>query len=516
MKLDRELHLSVPSASSGNARGKSAKAFSAGGLVALLVFAFAGHAFGNKKPKFAYVANQGSNSVSAYTIDNATGALSPVPGSPFAAGTNPSSVAVDTSGKFAYVANLNSNDVSAYTIDINAGALSPVPGSPFAAGVAPFWVAVDPSSHFVFVANGCGASCGTVSAYTIDNTTGALSPVPGSPFAAGTTPSSVAVDPSGKFAFVANSGSTTVSAYMIDSTTGALTPVPGSPFAAGMAPYSVVVEPSGAFAYVANSGSGTVSAYRIDSAAGTLSPVPGSPFAAGVNPLRAAVDPSGQFAYVVGGVSDISAYTIDSTTGALSPVPGSPFAAGTNPFGVAVDPSGKFTYVANYSSDDVSAYIIDSATGALRLVPGSPFAAGAFPFSVAVAGQSTVPFAILRLMAEIDLDRKASFEVEGHFSLGVGSNGISPPSEDVNLRVATFSTTIPAGSFIDEGRGTFEFKGFINGMDLKVVIHRVGGDRFLFTADGAGANLIGTMNPVTVELSIGDDDGSTTVTAQFD
>src|SRR6266852_5478023 len=115
--------------------GKSSKAFSAGGLVVLLLLAFASQAFGQKKPKFAYVANQcgnvsctGSGNVSGYTIDSTTGVLSPVPGSPFAAGSAPSSVAVDPAGKFAYVTNLNSNDVSAYTIDSTTGALSPITG----------------------------------------------------------------------------------------------------------------------------------------------------------------------------------------------------------------------------------------------------------------------------------------------------------------------------------------------------------------------------------------------------
>ncbi len=79
-------------------------------------------------------------------------------------------------------------------------------------------------------------------------------------------PDSVTVDPSGKFAYVANSGSSNVSAYTINATTGALTAVPGSPFAAGTTPVSVTVDPSGKFAYVANSGSDTVSAYTIDPA----------------------------------------------------------------------------------------------------------------------------------------------------------------------------------------------------------------------------------------------------------
>ena len=68
------------------------------------------------------------------------GALTPVPGSPFAAGSGPVSVAVDPTGKFAYVANVDGSNVSAYSIGAN-GALTPVPGSPFAARVNPISVA---------------------------------------------------------------------------------------------------------------------------------------------------------------------------------------------------------------------------------------------------------------------------------------------------------------------------------------------------------------------------------------
>jgi DNA-binding beta-propeller fold protein YncE len=78
--------------------------------------------------QFAYVANFESNNVSAYSIDGSNGTLTPIPGSPFAAGSNPISVAVDPTGKFAYVANFVG---SAYSIGSN-GALTPIPGSPFA------------------------------------------------------------------------------------------------------------------------------------------------------------------------------------------------------------------------------------------------------------------------------------------------------------------------------------------------------------------------------------------------
>src|SRR5205085_1761719 len=85
----------------------------------------------------AYVANVNSNNVSGYTINGMTGALTPISGSPFGAGIEPFSVAVDPTGKFAYVANVKDNNVSGYTINGVTGALTPMIGSPFAAGIEP-------------------------------------------------------------------------------------------------------------------------------------------------------------------------------------------------------------------------------------------------------------------------------------------------------------------------------------------------------------------------------------------
>jgi DNA-binding beta-propeller fold protein YncE len=98
------------------------------------------------RAQFAYVANDDSNNASAYSI-GANGALVPVPGSPFKAGSFPISVAVDPTGKFAYVANYDNNTVSAYSIAAN-GALTPVPGSPFTAGPHPVSVAITPLVPF--------------------------------------------------------------------------------------------------------------------------------------------------------------------------------------------------------------------------------------------------------------------------------------------------------------------------------------------------------------------------------
>jgi len=76
------------------------------------------------------------------------------------------------------------------------------------------------------------------------------------------------LDPTGKFAYVANFGSTDVLTYTIDVGGGALTPT-GS-VSAGFNPIAIAVAPSGEFAYVTNYGSNDVSIYSIDADTGAL------------------------------------------------------------------------------------------------------------------------------------------------------------------------------------------------------------------------------------------------------
>jgi len=106
----------------------------------------------------------------------------------------------------------------------------------------------------------------------------------------GLTPASIAVDPTGKFVYVANRASNTVSGYGIDATSGVLTPLAGSPFMTGTSPVFVATDPTGKFAYVVNSGSNTVSAYTIEATSGILAPLAGSTtFTTGNDPLSLAI-----------------------------------------------------------------------------------------------------------------------------------------------------------------------------------------------------------------------------------
>ena len=296
---------------------------------------------------------------------------------------DPQSIAVDPTGKFAYVASLGCNGgtggyLSMYTINPTTGALASIglPVTTYGYGFYGEPVTVDPSGKFVYVTNlgdvydyGDGAD-GSVAMYAIDATTGALTSTgtingncPGLCF-----PSSVVVDPSGRFAYAPANGSNpgsagSVSMYTINATTGALASIGTIPTDTG--PGSVAVDPSGKFAYVTNSNSNDVSMYTINSTTGALTSI--GTIATGASPISVAVDPSGSFAYVANyGSNNVSIYSINATTGALTSI--GTTAAGSNPTSIAIHPSGTFAYVTNSNSNNVSMFTINPATGALTLI----------------------------------------------------------------------------------------------------------------------------------------------------
>jgi 6-phosphogluconolactonase (cycloisomerase 2 family) len=365
--------------------------------------------FRKKLPGKITVANYGSNNVSVYTVDAKTGALTQVAGSPFGAGTEPFGVAMmcvpsdpKCPNTFAYVTNYGSGNVSAYTVDAKTGALTQVAGSPFGAGTNPVGVAIierGKDAIFAYVTN---LGSGNVSAYAVNAKTGALRAVRGSPFGAGSGPTSLTgVENSGNtYLYVTNTGSSNVSAYTVNAKSGALKQVAGSPFGAGTEPDGVadVENNGGSYLYVTNSGSGNVSAYTISGSSGALTQVAGSPFGAGTGPFGVAdlETSGGTYLYVANDGSDnVSGYTISGSGGGLTQVAGSPFAAGSGPVGVAtcsVALGGKkgrddyFAYVTNGSSNNVSGYSIDASSGALTAVTGSPFGAGTEPYGIADNG----------------------------------------------------------------------------------------------------------------------------------
>jgi len=337
--------------------------------------------------EFAYVLNDGDNTVSMYTVDSCTGDLAALAPSAIATGANAfgsEEMVVDSSRRFAYVANLGSNasdeaTISMYTINSRTGDLTPTTPATVPTGFYPQGIAIDPSGKFVYTAN---SDDNTVSMFTVNSGTGVLTPTTPPTVATGWSPLSVTVDPTGRFAYAANQDDGTISMFTINSSTGVLTPTSPATVPAGGSPFGVTVDPSGKFAYVPNAydPNNFVSQYTINSITGVLTPTTPSVVAAGNSPASVAVDPSGKFAYVVNRQDNtVSMYTVDPNSGNLRP--NGIIATGIQPFRAAVDPAGKFLYVGNQNGGTISIYRISSAG---TLSPASTAATGSDPVSLAI------------------------------------------------------------------------------------------------------------------------------------
>ena len=225
--------------------------------------------------------------------------------------TNPTGLAVHGSGSYAYVANQGINTVSVINTATGAVAKTLVVGS------QPSAVAVSPTTNRAYVTN---RASGTVSVINTANNT-----VVGTAIRVGSLPQDVAVNATGTRVYVANSGSNTVSvintatnqviatigvgqaptavavhgsrAYVVNRTSGTVSAIDtgtNSVFAtvsAGLSPQDVAVSLSGNRIYVANTGSSTVSV--IDTANGATTTI-----GVGSEPTSLAVSPDGSLVVV--------------------------------------------------------------------------------------------------------------------------------------------------------------------------------------------------------------------------
>ena len=185
--------------------------------------------------RFLFVGNQTTGSVSVFQINATTGALVAAPGSPFFAFNLDFAevLAVDGTGNFLYVGqNFAALPVYAFSIDQNNGGLSPVTGSPFSLGVA--GVRTDFTGKFAVGLSGVFGD-NHLYVFAIDPNTGALTAVNNSPFATTMAePENLRIHPSSQFVYafgVDNSSAPAATeGFTIDPTSGALTPLAGSPF----------------------------------------------------------------------------------------------------------------------------------------------------------------------------------------------------------------------------------------------------------------------------------------------
>ena len=331
-----------------------------------------------------YVVNNNSETVSMYAMDATTGVLTALSTPTVATGNGPISITVNPTGTFAYVANASGNTVSMYAIDASSGQLTALSTPTVATETRPSSINVNPAGTFAYVTN---ETSNTVSMYAINATTGILTPLATPTVATGTGPKSIAVNPAGTFAYVAaqeiNVNINNVSMYAINATTGVLTALT-TPTVATFQPYSIAVNPAGTFAYVANDG-GIVSMYAINATSGVLTALATPTVDTGDELFTSiAVNPAGTFAYLthVNGRS-VSMFSINATTGQLTALSTPTVSTGLFPISIAVNPAGTFAYVANLGNATVSMYSINATTGILTALATPTVATGNNPFSIA-------------------------------------------------------------------------------------------------------------------------------------
>ncbi len=229
----------------------------------------------------------------------------------------------------------------------------------------------------------------TIGAFNITRSSGALTPITGSPFtvsgAFGTADGAWS-DPKGRFLFVGSEGGANIWSFTIDQTTGALTPTPGIGVFTGLSSADIMtVDASGKYLYVGQGFSSSgVAAFSINQNTGDLTPIPGSPFNLGVAQIHASL--TGEFLLGVQQIQDagsatdqhIYVFSINPNTGVPTAVTGSPFATASAPLDFAISPNGNFVYtfgtsVGGGTLGPIEGFQIDSTTGALTSLSGSPF-----------------------------------------------------------------------------------------------------------------------------------------------
>jgi DNA-binding beta-propeller fold protein YncE len=180
--------------------------------------------------------------ISGFTVSS-SGALTAIAGSPFAAGTTPTSIAVDLTSRFVYTTDSVQNQLIVYNI-VGGGALQPLTNGPFSTGTFPVGIVIDPRDKYIYVTNFNSSS---ISGYAISQVNGQPSGLATSNFDThGASPTCILVDPAfGRFVYASLSHDNLVAAARLDPNTGELSGVPNSPYSVSGTATCVTAVPHG-------------------------------------------------------------------------------------------------------------------------------------------------------------------------------------------------------------------------------------------------------------------------------
>jgi 6-phosphogluconolactonase (cycloisomerase 2 family) len=314
------------------------------------------------------------NQIYGYSVNETTGALTELPGFPLGTGGNGNGadafqrIAYDPVNSRLYAVNALSNTVSAFSVSRATGALTPLPFSPISVGTGEWYcIAVSPNGSTLVVGELLG---GRVASYNITASTAITAT--GSPYASGAEAASCAFSQDGAY-FYAGGNPANFAGFSVNRSNSLLTALSGSPYNSGnIAPLALATDSLGRL-FLANL-SNQVRVFT--TGAGVPSPVLGNPFTSGLSlGVSGVLHPSGYYLVADRIGNRVGVYRINgsgpSTT--LTAVSGSPFGSGGSFTQVlALNRAGTLLFAANGDSRNVTTYAVDGATGALNGVSIQP------------------------------------------------------------------------------------------------------------------------------------------------
>jgi streptogramin lyase len=335
----------------------------------------------------------GANTIAGFDR-HADGTLTPMPGSPFAAGGagtgkgtgSQGALQQSSDGRYLLAVDAGSNQISVLRIKPD-GSLTEAEGSPVSSdGNEPVSIAVH--DRLVYVANaGDGASNYTGFAL---NAGGHLRPLAGSTVSLpdGSSPGDVLFNGDGSRLVGTRVNTSLIDSFAVGSS-GLLTAAPGSPFTAqGLGPFGSEFSPTHTSQlFVSNAhdgaGNGTVSAFTV-AQNGALSSIGSSPFAdLQTAPCWVEISHDGNYLFTVNTASSsISRYTI-AADGTLTLLGSTPF-SGKGAFDARLAPDGHTLWVVDDGSNAVSGLTVNGGTLTELPTSPTPLPAGAAPFGIVV------------------------------------------------------------------------------------------------------------------------------------
>ena len=300
---------------------------------------------------------------------------------------SPSFLAFSQDGRRLFAVNETGDSAADLSGGVTSFSVDPATGTPSllsrnsSAGPAPCHLSLDKGDKHLLVANYWGGSVAVFPVQADGRLGGASSfvrhtgenPTPRDP---GPHAHAVHVDPSNRWALVADLGLDKVFVYPYDAERGALGPDPRQvEMEKGAGPRHLAFDPDGKGVFVLNELNSTVVSFSFDPADGRMEQIHSmwtleQGYQGKNSSAEVAVSPDGRFLYASNrGPDNIAIFEIQRPSRRLKRVGHQP-TGGKHPRHFAIDPTGSFLLVANRDSNNLVVFRIDAATGLLTQVAG--------------------------------------------------------------------------------------------------------------------------------------------------